>query len=62
MGFPVFTSMTPAEPYAPPNVPWPETQRQAADSLAVLTAAAVATEQVRLAKSPVSRAELSGLP
>ncbi|MFC0552725.1 TIGR03619 family F420-dependent LLM class oxidoreductase [Planotetraspora thailandica] len=39
---------TPAEPYAPPNVPWPETQRQAADSMAVLTAAAVATEQVRL--------------
>jgi probable F420-dependent oxidoreductase len=39
---------TPIEPYAPPNVPWPETQRQAADPLAVLTAAAVATEQVRL--------------
>ncbi|WP_281250153.1 TIGR03619 family F420-dependent LLM class oxidoreductase [Nonomuraea jiangxiensis] len=39
---------TPAEPYAPPNVPWPETQRQAADPLAVLTAAAVATEDVRL--------------
>ncbi|TDD42486.1 TIGR03619 family F420-dependent LLM class oxidoreductase [Nonomuraea terrae] len=39
---------TPAEPYAPPNVPWPETQRQAADPLAVLTAAAVATERVRL--------------
>jgi probable F420-dependent oxidoreductase len=39
---------TPAEPYAPPNVPWPETQRQAADPLAVLTAAAVATEKVRL--------------
>jgi probable F420-dependent oxidoreductase len=38
----------PAEPYAPPNVPWPETQRQAADPLAVLTAAAVATEEVRL--------------
>jgi probable F420-dependent oxidoreductase len=38
----------PLEPYAPPNVPWPETQRQAADSLAVLTAAAVATEHVRL--------------
>jgi len=42
---------TPAEPYAPPNVPWPETQRQAADPLAVLTAAAVATEQVRLGTS-----------
>ena len=39
---------TPAEPYAPPNVPWPETSRQAADPLAVLTAAAVATEKVRL--------------
>src|ERR1700754_726696 len=39
---------TPAEPYAPPNVPWPETSRQAADPLAVLTAAAVATEEVRL--------------
>jgi probable F420-dependent oxidoreductase len=39
---------TPVEPYAPPNVPWPETQRQAADPLAVLTAAAVATEEVRL--------------
>jgi alkanesulfonate monooxygenase SsuD/methylene tetrahydromethanopterin reductase-like flavin-dependent oxidoreductase (luciferase family) len=39
---------TPAEPYAPPNVPWPETQRQAADPLAVLTAAAMATEKVRL--------------
>lgn len=39
---------TPAEPYAPPNVPWPETQRQAADSLAVLSAAAVVTERVRL--------------
>ena len=38
----------PAEPYAPPNVPWPETSRQAADPLAVLTAAAVATEEVRL--------------
>lgn len=39
---------TPAEPYAPPDVPWPRTQRQAADPLAVLTAAAVATERVRL--------------
>ena len=42
---------TPAEPYAPPNVPWPETSRQAADPLAVLTAAAVATEKVRLGVS-----------
>ncbi|WP_204056374.1 TIGR03619 family F420-dependent LLM class oxidoreductase [Microbispora corallina] len=42
---------TPAEPYAPPDVPWPEPQRQAADPLAVLTAAAVATEQVRLGTS-----------
>lgn len=39
---------TPVEPYAPPNVPWPETSRQAADPLAVLTAAAVVTETVRL--------------
>jgi probable F420-dependent oxidoreductase len=40
---------TPAEPYAEiPNVPWPEHSRQAADPLAVLTAAAVATEKVRL--------------
>jgi probable F420-dependent oxidoreductase len=38
----------PAEPYAPPNVQWPENQRQAADPLAVLTAAAVVTERVRL--------------
>jgi probable F420-dependent oxidoreductase len=40
--------VTPAEPYAPPDVPWPESQRQAADPLAVLTAAAVVTESVRL--------------
>jgi probable F420-dependent oxidoreductase len=39
---------TPLEPYAPPNVPWPESSRQAADPLAVLTAAAVVTEKVRL--------------
>jgi len=39
---------SPLEPYAPPNVPWPAHSRQAADPLAVLTAAAVATEQVRL--------------
>ena len=39
---------TPAEPYAPPNVPWPESGRQTADPLAILTAAAVATEEVRL--------------
>lgn len=38
----------PAEPYAPPNVLWPEPQRQAADPLAVLAAAAVVTEKVRL--------------
>jgi probable F420-dependent oxidoreductase len=42
---------TPAEPYAPPNVPWPKAQRQAADPLAVLTAAAVVTERVRLGTS-----------
>jgi probable F420-dependent oxidoreductase len=39
---------TPAEPYAPPSVTWPEPQRQAADPLAVLTAAAVVTKRVRL--------------
>jgi probable F420-dependent oxidoreductase len=39
---------TPAEPYAPPSVTWPEPQRQAADPLAVLTAAAVVTERARL--------------
>ncbi|WP_344052538.1 TIGR03619 family F420-dependent LLM class oxidoreductase [Planotetraspora silvatica] len=40
---------TPVDSYADlPNVPWPETSRQAADPLAVLTAAAVATEKVRL--------------
>ena len=40
---------TPAESYAElPDVPWPAHSRQAADPLAVLTAAAVATEQVRL--------------
>ncbi len=39
---------TPLEPYAPPDVPWPESSRQVADSLAVLTAAAVVTEKVRL--------------
>jgi probable F420-dependent oxidoreductase len=43
---------TPLETYAElPNVPWPEHSRQAADPLAVLTAAAVATEKVRLGVS-----------
>src|SRR5262245_28897575 len=43
---------TPAEPYAEmPDVPWPEHSRQAADPLAVLTAAAVVTEKVRLGVS-----------
>ncbi|OBJ67432.1 TIGR03619 family F420-dependent LLM class oxidoreductase [Mycobacterium colombiense] len=42
---------TPVEPYAGSNVPWPEHSRQAADPLAVLTAAAVATESVRLGTS-----------
>jgi probable F420-dependent oxidoreductase len=43
---------SPVEPYAElPNVPWPEASRQAADPLAVLTAAAVATEKVRLGVS-----------
>ncbi|GFG51941.1 LLM class F420-dependent oxidoreductase [Mycolicibacterium agri] len=42
----------PIEPYAEqPNVPWPEHSRQAADPLAVLAAAAVATEKVRLGVS-----------
>jgi probable F420-dependent oxidoreductase len=45
--FPVTT----AEPYAGTNMPWPEHSRQAADPLAVLTAAAVATEKVRLGTS-----------
>jgi probable F420-dependent oxidoreductase len=39
---------TPVEPYAPPDVPWPESGRQTADPLAVLTTAAVVTERVRL--------------
>ncbi|GIF63274.1 LLM class F420-dependent oxidoreductase [Asanoa ishikariensis] len=39
---------TPLEPYAPPDVPWPESGRQTADPLAVLTAAAVVTQEVRL--------------
>ena len=40
---------TPVETYADqPSIPWPEHSRQAADPLAVLTAAAVATEKVRL--------------
>ncbi|MGV9802301.1 TIGR03619 family F420-dependent LLM class oxidoreductase [Mycobacterium sp. NPDC003449] len=42
---------TPAEPYAGTTVPWPEHSRQAADPLAVLTAAAVVTERVRLGTS-----------
>jgi probable F420-dependent oxidoreductase len=42
---------TPVEPYAGTNVPWPEASRQTADPLAVLTAAAVATEKVRLGTS-----------
>lgn len=42
---------TPVEPYAGTDVPWPKHSRQAADPLAVLTAAAVATERVRLGTS-----------
>src|SRR5262245_1077777 len=42
---------TPVEPYAGTNMPWPEHSRQAADPLTVLTAAAVATEKVRLGTS-----------
>ncbi|MGW4488665.1 TIGR03619 family F420-dependent LLM class oxidoreductase [Amycolatopsis sp. NPDC004368] len=41
----------PREPYAPPDVPWPEGSRQAADPLAVLTVAAAVTEHVRLGTS-----------
>ena len=43
---------TPAESYAElPNVPWPAHSRQAADPMAVLTAAAVATEPRRWPRS-----------
>ncbi|MFG1929997.1 TIGR03619 family F420-dependent LLM class oxidoreductase [Mycobacterium sp. NPDC048908] len=38
----------PAEGYVGSDLAWPESQRQIADPLAVLTAAAVATEKVRL--------------
>ncbi|OBF33076.1 LLM class F420-dependent oxidoreductase [Mycobacterium sp. ACS1612] len=38
----------PVEGYGGTDLAWPETQRQAADPLAVLTAAAVSTEEVRL--------------
>lgn len=41
----------PVEKYADTDMPWPEGSRQAADPLAVLTAAAVATEKVRLGTS-----------
>jgi probable F420-dependent oxidoreductase len=43
--------VSPAEPYAGTDMPWPEHSRQAADPLAVLTAAAVATDKVRLGTS-----------
>lgn len=39
---------SPAEPYSPTVAEWPEASRQAADPLTVLTAAALATERVRL--------------
>ncbi len=39
---------SPLEPYAGTDEPWPEHSRQVADPLTVLTAAAVATEKVRL--------------
>lgn len=42
---------TPVEPYAGSDAAWPEHSRQAADPLAILTAAAVATERVRLGTS-----------
>jgi probable F420-dependent oxidoreductase len=41
----------PLEPYAGTNLPWPEHSRQAADPLAILTAAAIVTERVRLGTS-----------
>jgi len=41
----------PVEPYAGSNQPWPEHSRQAADPLAILTAAAVVTDRVRLGTS-----------
>jgi probable F420-dependent oxidoreductase len=41
----------PVEPYAGTDVPWPEHSRQAADPLAMLTAAAVVTDKVRLGTS-----------
>lgn len=41
----------PVEPYAGTDMPWPTHSRQAADPLTVLTAAAVATETVRLGTS-----------
>ncbi len=41
----------PVEPDAGSDVPWPEHSRQAADPLAVLTAAAVVTEKVGLGRS-----------
>ncbi|OBJ49058.1 TIGR03619 family F420-dependent LLM class oxidoreductase [Mycobacterium sp. 1423905.2] len=41
----------PIEPYAGSDVPWPKHSRQAADPLAILAAAAVATEKVRLGTS-----------
>jgi probable F420-dependent oxidoreductase len=42
---------SPVEPYAGTAMPWPEASRQTADPLAVLTAAAVVTEKVRLGSS-----------
>jgi probable F420-dependent oxidoreductase len=41
----------PVEPYAGTHTPWPEHSRQAADPLALLTAAAVVTDRVRLGTS-----------
>ena len=42
---------SPLEPYAGADEPWPEHSRQAADPPAILTAAAVVTEKVRLGTS-----------
>ncbi|ORW89438.1 LLM class F420-dependent oxidoreductase [Mycolicibacter terrae] len=39
---------SPTDPYSPTTAEWPESSRQAADPLAILTAAAVVTEHVRL--------------
>jgi hypothetical protein len=52
---------TPVEPYAPPNVPWPESGRQTADPLAVLTAAgATRADRGRRCQQPGPRRQFQG--